>query len=108
MSHCDRINTCLFYNEKLPVMPLVKHMMKNDYCRGNSSSCARHILIDTLGDADQRISIDTSIREQVIVVAGNAQRNDSPQNTATPEIKRNEHAVTFCVHNTELLTEQYL
>lgn len=51
MSQCNRIATCPFFNEKLPVMPLVKNMLKNDYCRSNSSICARHILSETLGDS---------------------------------------------------------
>jgi hypothetical protein len=49
MADCEMLATCLFFHDKLRDMPLQAEFFKDLYCRGNSSICARYLVIKELG-----------------------------------------------------------
>ncbi len=44
MAECDKIGTCAFISTQLGAMPAFAEMLKNRYCLGDCSECARHML----------------------------------------------------------------
>jgi hypothetical protein len=44
MADCEKISACPFFNDKLAAMPDVTTMMKNRYCRGDKTKCARYVV----------------------------------------------------------------
>lgn len=49
MSECECMSECLFFNDKMSNMPLTSKVLKQLYCKGNSSKCARYIIFRALG-----------------------------------------------------------
>ena len=44
MSDCECLATCPFFNDKMAEMPAMAEMYKRNYCRGDSCTCARHMV----------------------------------------------------------------
>jgi hypothetical protein len=49
MRDCECLETCLFFNDKMAEMPAMADMYKRNYCRGDSSNCARYTVFKALG-----------------------------------------------------------
>jgi hypothetical protein len=49
MADCEKIQGCLFFNDKLADAPALADMMKQKYCKGDNSKCARYIVCIALG-----------------------------------------------------------
>ncbi|MBN2525952.1 MAG: hypothetical protein JXR76_06115 [Deltaproteobacteria bacterium] len=49
MTECECLAECLFFNEKMVNKPTTAGMMKNRYCLGDSSSCARYMVFKAKG-----------------------------------------------------------
>lgn len=50
MITCELQEECLFFHNKIPVMPSTSHALKAKYCReGACSACARYIVYKKLG-----------------------------------------------------------
>ena len=42
MAECERLATCPFFSNRMANMPRVADLMKQTFCHGNSSHCARY------------------------------------------------------------------
>ena len=51
VANCESIAGCPFFNEKTPFMPGTVEGLKDKYCFGDFSSCARHRVLKALGRA---------------------------------------------------------
>jgi len=49
MRDCECLAKCPFFNDKMAQMPSMAEMYKRNYCRGDSSSCARHMVFEVTG-----------------------------------------------------------
>jgi len=49
MANCEIIDTCLFFNDQMADMPSMSSIIKERYCRGSNTSCARHMVFRVLG-----------------------------------------------------------
>lgn len=41
MADCEKLHKCPFFGDRMANMPTVAELMKQTYCRGDSSQCAR-------------------------------------------------------------------
>jgi hypothetical protein len=51
MRDCECLSTCAFFNDKMANMPSMAEMYKRNYCKGDSSNCARHMVFEQGGSA---------------------------------------------------------
>lgn len=49
---CELLDGCIFFNHKMPDMPAVAEIYKENYCRGDNSECSRFIVARTIGQAN--------------------------------------------------------
>jgi hypothetical protein len=49
MADCELLPTCLFFNDKMATMPSTATLVKDRYCRGDNSQCARYVVYKRLG-----------------------------------------------------------
>ena len=49
MADCELLSSCLFFNDQLANMPDMADLMKEKYCRGDNSICARYKVFRALG-----------------------------------------------------------
>ena len=49
MTDCECLTTCIFFNDKMADMPSMANIIKQRYCRGSSTHCARHMIFRNLG-----------------------------------------------------------
>lgn len=42
MAECDKLKTCPFFSDKMIAMPAVTGLMKQTYCLGDKTQCARY------------------------------------------------------------------
>jgi hypothetical protein len=49
MAECECLVKCLFFNDRMQNIPAVANMLKDKYCHGNSSECARYMVFKSLG-----------------------------------------------------------
>lgn len=49
MSDCVCLPKCPFFNDKMANMPTMAHKLKDKYCTGDNSSCARFMIFGKLG-----------------------------------------------------------
>jgi hypothetical protein len=49
MAVCKLMEGCLFFNDKMADMPATAEMLKDQFCRGDNSKCARHMVYNKLG-----------------------------------------------------------
>ena len=47
MASCDLIDKCLFFNDNLKKMPAVALRLKDRFCMGDKSNCARYLIVTT-------------------------------------------------------------
>ena len=46
---CEKLPTCIFFNDQMDGMPAVAELLKNQYCRSGFSACARYRVATRLG-----------------------------------------------------------
>ena len=49
MADCEFLATCPFFNDMMPDRPATAEVFKKQYCKGNSDTCARHIVLKAVG-----------------------------------------------------------
>ncbi len=49
MVTCKCTKTCPFFKGELENMPSISEMLKNRYCKGDFSKCARYIIMKEIG-----------------------------------------------------------
>ena len=49
MAECDRLESCLFFNDKLEDVPAASTLLKQQYCQKDFEHCARHRVETKLG-----------------------------------------------------------
>ena len=49
MADCEFLAECPFFNDKMAKMPRSASVMKETYCKGDFTRCARHRIATTLG-----------------------------------------------------------
>jgi len=52
MADCVCLPKCPFFHDKMADMPAMADMYKANYCRGDSSKCARHAVFEVLGSGN--------------------------------------------------------
>jgi hypothetical protein len=48
---CEKLPTCIFFNDQMEDMPGVAELLKAQYCRGNFDECARFRVAARFGGA---------------------------------------------------------
>ncbi len=56
MAECEKLATCIFFNDKMSDMPGTAEMFKNRYCRDDNANCARYMILKALGK--EKVPID--------------------------------------------------
>jgi len=46
---CERLATCIFFNDQMATIPLAADLYKATFCKGDFSACARYLVLDALG-----------------------------------------------------------
>ena len=49
MADCELLAGCIFFNDKMKDLPAATDFLKNKYCRGDNSECARYTVFKALG-----------------------------------------------------------
>ncbi|THB62855.1 MAG: hypothetical protein D6E12_18345 [Desulfovibrio sp.] len=49
MADCELIAKCIFFNDKMAQMPKAAELLKDRYCRGDNSECARFAVFKAKG-----------------------------------------------------------
>lgn len=49
---CDKLPTCIFFNDQMDHMPAVADVLKRQFCRGDFSRCARFKVAARLGGSN--------------------------------------------------------
>ncbi|MRS13078.1 MAG: hypothetical protein EG823_08415 [Actinobacteria bacterium] len=44
MADCELLETCIFFNDQMAEMPSMSNIIKERYCRGSNTLCARHMV----------------------------------------------------------------
>ncbi len=56
MVECELLQTCRFFNDKMGETPKTADLMKNRFCLGDKSECARYVVFQVLGR--EKVPID--------------------------------------------------
>ncbi|HCM27823.1 MAG: hypothetical protein A2Z99_08620 [Treponema sp. GWB1_62_6] len=49
MAECECLAKCPFFHDKMANKPATSQIMKNQYCLGDSTGCARHRVFKAVG-----------------------------------------------------------
>ena len=49
MADCECLPRCPFFNDKMAQKPAMAQMYKKQFCRGDASTCARHMIFTQMG-----------------------------------------------------------
>lgn len=49
MAECECLPGCGFYHDKMPIESGIGNLYKKNYCLGDNSECARHMVFKKLG-----------------------------------------------------------
>ena len=49
MADCECLEGCPFFNDRMENMPGLSKIYKRNYCKTDSSKCARYVVFKTLG-----------------------------------------------------------
>jgi hypothetical protein len=66
---CEKLPTCIFFNDQMENMPSVAELLKTKYCRGGFYDCARFRVATKLGGANVPRSLypnDTAQAEKIL------------------------------------------
>ena len=51
MPDCELLQCCAFFNDQMPIESVMRKMLKDRYCLGQYSTCARYQIATRLGRA---------------------------------------------------------
>jgi len=71
MADCELLETCIFFNDQMAEMPSMSNIIKDRYCRGSNTQCARHIVFRVLGREAVPKDLYPSQVERADEIAGN-------------------------------------
>ncbi len=69
MADCDRLATCIFFNDRMEQMPTVAALLKQQYCHGEFETCARFRVAAKLGSTyvpDNLFPEDTAAADRIV------------------------------------------
>lgn len=49
MSACESLEQCPFFNDHMANMPTTADLMKQRFCKGDNTNCARYMVFKALG-----------------------------------------------------------
>ncbi len=49
MKHCEMVEKCIFFNDKMANMPSTAEIFKMKFCKGEFADCARRLVSTTKG-----------------------------------------------------------
>jgi hypothetical protein len=49
LGECEYLQTCIFFNDQMILMPGTAGIMKYKYCKRSFETCARYVLVKALG-----------------------------------------------------------
>jgi hypothetical protein len=52
MADCECLPKCPFFHDRMASKPATAQLMKNQYCLGDSTGCARHMVFSKIGGAN--------------------------------------------------------
>jgi hypothetical protein len=61
---CEKLETCPFYQEKIPIDSSLGKLFKKTYCEGDKTNCARYRVSTTVGKEFVPISLYPNMNEQ--------------------------------------------
>jgi hypothetical protein len=67
---CEKLPTCIFFNDEMADMPAVAALLKNQFCRGAFAECARYQVATRLGVARVPKDLYPQNRERAKVLLG--------------------------------------
>jgi hypothetical protein len=51
MAECELLSSCIFFNDQMATMPVTAKLLKDHYCHGDYTGCARYMVYHRLGRA---------------------------------------------------------
>jgi len=70
---CDRLQTCIFFNDQMANMPAVAELLKKQFCRGTFSDCARFQVAARLGGPNVPKDLFPQDRERALHLLASVQ-----------------------------------
>lgn len=64
MPHCPSLQSCPFFNDKMPADSAMADIYKRKYCLGDNSICARWMVFTALGKEQVPINLFPNQRER--------------------------------------------
>jgi hypothetical protein len=58
MRVCELLLTCAFIAEEMKQRPALTSVLKEEYCKGDNSKCARHIVYEAMGRKMDKVPND--------------------------------------------------
>lgn len=52
MNHCELRNSCFFFNDQVMAVPQTRGYMRDQYCNGNYTQCARYKIARKCGTSE--------------------------------------------------------
>lgn len=71
MADCEISPTCVFFNDQMADMPSMANIIKDRYCRGSNTMCARHMVFRVLGREAVPTDLYPSQVERADQITGN-------------------------------------
>jgi hypothetical protein len=71
--NCARLNSCPFYNDRMPMESGIGAIYKKKYCMGSNAACARYLVLQSLGAGhvpDTLYPGMIDVAEQILAAAG--------------------------------------
>ena len=72
MADCECLAGCLFFNDRMADMPTMANMYKRNYCRGDSSKCARYMVFKALGRESVPVDLFPNMADRARAIIGQA------------------------------------
>ena len=69
MAQCERLPTCLFFNDRMADMPAVAALLKRQYCEDDYRNCARYRVAAKLGSTsvpDNLFPQESSLADKIL------------------------------------------
>ena len=57
MADCERLPTCIFFNDRMENMPSVAALLKKQYCHGDFEACARFRVAAKVGSTNVPLNL---------------------------------------------------
>ena len=70
MADCEHIAGCLFFNDKMADKPATADMLKQRFCLGDKSGCARYMVRTALGKENVPVDMYPNQKEKALILIG--------------------------------------